>query len=162
MSDKILIEWTGLGGQHIATEHGKVFMIPKAVTPVPVAVWEVARPWFQDTIVLKGTVLTKEQEDQGRFIEHAAKVEIEEVPEKKGPGGKILEKASTKTMLSDIKDLADLPDSEARAILEKIVDTAILTEYLDSPDLDDKPALKGAVERQLKAVEEKGSKKKGK
>lgn len=162
MSENILIEWTGKGAQHIATEHGKVFMIPEAVTPVPLVVWETARPWFKDQIVAKGTVLTQEQREQGRFIEHAAEIKVEEVPEKKGPGGKVVEAASTKATITEVKDLADLPDSEARAILEKIVDPAVLNAYLTSPELDDKPALKGAVERQLKVVEEKGTKKKGK
>lgn len=162
MSDNILIEWTGDGAQHIATEHGKVFMIPKAITPVPLIVWETARPWFKDIIVPKGTILTAEQISQGRFIEHAATVKVEDVPEKKGPGGKILEAATSKATITDVKDLADLPDSDARAILEKIVDPAVLGAYLESPELDDKPALKGAIERQMKAIEEKGSKKKGK
>lgn len=162
MSENILIEWTGIGAQHIATEHGKVFMIPKAITPVPLAIWETARPWFADIIVPKGTVLTKEQESQGRFIEHAAEVKVEQVPEKKGPGGKIVEKATSKATITNVKDLADLPDSEARPLLEKIVDPAVLTAYLESPELDDKPALKGAVERQLKVIEDKGTKKKAK
>jgi hypothetical protein len=56
----------------------------------------------------------------------------------------------------------DLPDSEARAILEKIVDPSVLETYLTSPELDDKPALKGAVDRRLSEVKEKGSKKKAK
>lgn len=162
MSDKILIEWTGDGAQHIATEHGKVFMIPKAITPVPLDVWETARPWFKDSIVPKGTVLTAEQLSQGRFIEHAATVEVVETAAEKGPGGKIVKAATSKAKISDVKDLADLADSEARAILEKIVDPVVLSEYLKSPELDDKPALKGAIERQRQTVLEKGSKKKSK
>lgn len=162
MSDNILIEWTGDGAHHIATEHGRVFMIPKAITPVPLIVWETARPWFKDIIVPKGAILTAEQISHGRFIEHAAAVKVEEVPEKKGPGGKVVEAASTKATITEVKDLADLPDSEARAILEKIADPAVLNAYLTSSELDDKPALKGAVERQLKVVEEKGTKNKGK
>jgi hypothetical protein len=162
MSDKILIEWTGKGAQHIATEHGKVFMIPEAITPVPLIIWETARPWLKDLIVVEGTILTEEQSSQGRFIEHAAKVTIEEVPEKKGQGGKVLEPKTTKATITDVKDLADLPDSEARAILSKIVDPAVLEEYLTSTELDDKPALKGAVDRRLTEVKEKGSKKTGK
>lgn len=159
MSDKILIEWTGEGAQHIATEHGKVFMIPKAITPVPLIVWETARPWFKDLIVAKGTVLTQEQESQGRFIEHAAKVEVEEIPAKKGQGGKILEPKTSKATITDVKDLSDLPDSEARALLDKIVDPAVLESYLTSTELDDKPALKGAIDRRLVEVKEKGTKK---
>lgn len=162
MSDNILIEWTGKGAHHIATEHGKVFMIPEAITPVPLTVWEAFRAWNKDLIVPKGTILTETQKSQGRFIEHAATVKVEEVPEKKGPGGKVVEQAAVKATITDVKDLADLPDSEARPLLEKIVDVEVLTAYLESPDLDDKPALKGAIERQIKAVEEKGSKKKGK
>jgi hypothetical protein len=162
MSENILIEWTGKGAQHIATEHGKVFMIPEAITPVPIAIWETARPWFKDLIVTKGTVLTSEQASQGRFIEHAAKVEVEDVPAKKGPGGKVLETATSKATITDVKDIVDLPDSEARAILEKIVDPSVLETYLTSPELDDKPALKGAVDRRLSEVKEKGSKKKAK
>ena len=49
---------------------------------------------------------------------------------------------------------------EARALLEKIVDPAILEAYLESPDLDDKPALKGAIDRRLSDVKDKGASKK--
>lgn len=156
MSEHILIEWTGKGAQHIATEQGKVFMIPEAITPVPLAIWETARPWFRDLIVPKGTILTDTQQSQGRFIEHAAKVEVEEIPAKKGQA------ATSKATITDVKDLADLPDSEARVLLDKIVDPAVLEAYLTSTELDDKPALKGAIDRRLVEVKEKGSKKKGK
>ena len=157
-NENALIEWTGVGAKHLATDKGNAFCIPKAITPVPVEVWAIARAWYKDLIVLSKNDVSKEDLDYGRFIEHHIKATTVEVPEKKGPGGKVLEEASTETVL-EAKDLADLEESQARKIIDMIVDPAILTAYLDNPDLDSKASLKGAIERRLKVVEEKGERK---
>ena len=162
LPENVLIEWTGIGAKHIATEHGNAFLIPKAVTPVPVAVWETARPWVANLIIPNASAVSEADLNHGRFIEHHVKSETVVVPEKKGPGGKVTEPGSTTSKITDAKDLADLPDSEARLLIGKIVDPRILQGYLESESLDDKPALKGAIERQIKEVESKGAGKKAK
>lgn len=156
-NENALIEWTGVGAKHIATEHGNAFCIPKSITPIPSEIWSVARGWYSDLIVTSAASVDQKDLDHGRFIEHHLKAKVVEVPEKKGPGGKVVEEAHTETVL-EVKDLADLEDSEARKIIDKIVDPAILTAYLENPELDSKASLKGAIERRLKVVEEKGSK----
>ena len=156
MADNALIEWTGLGAKHIATQEGNAFFIPGAITPVPVAVWQIARPWVKDLIVEDARSLEQKDKDNGRFVEHFVSVEAVEIPEKKGGGGKIVEEARTEYSVS-AKDLSDLKDSEARAVIAKIVDIAVLESYLTSEALDAFPALKGAIERQIKDVNEKGT-----
>lgn len=158
MSDNALIEWTGIGATHIATPEGNAFCIPKAITPIPVAIWTIAREWNKHLIIASESEATKEQLDHGRFIEHHAEVTTETVDAKKGPGGKIIEEASTTTVI-EAKDLADLAETEARKVIGKIVDPQILQGYLDNPALDALPGLKGAIERRLKVIEEKGKKK---
>lgn len=162
LPENVLIEWTGLGAKHIATEHGNAFLIPQAVTPIPVAVWATARPWVSGLIIESASKVSEAQLKEGRFIEHHVKSETVVVADKKGPGGKITEPGSTAVQITDAKDLADLPDSEARLLIGKIVDPRILQGYLESESLDDKPALKGAIERQIKEVESKGAGKKAK
>lgn len=157
-NENALIEWTGLGAKHLATEHGNAFCIPKAITPIPLAIWNTARPWVKDLIVTSKGAVEQVDLDHGRFIEHHLKVEVVEVPEKKGPGGKVLEEATTETRI-EAKDLADLEDSEARKMIALIVDPEILKGYLENPDLDSKASLKGAIERRLKEVEDKGTRK---
>lgn len=160
LPENVLIEWTGIGAKHIATEHGNAFLIPKAVTPIPVAVWATARPWVANLIISSTSAAMEAELNEGRLIEHHVKSETVVVAEKKGPGGKVVEPGSTTVQITDAKDLADLPDSEARALISKIVDPLILEAYLDSPSLDDKPGLKGAIERQIKDVDVKGNGKK--
>ena len=162
LPENVLIEWTGIGAKHIATEAGNVFLIPKAVTPVPVAVWSIARPWVESLIVKDTRALPDAELNEGRFVEHHVKAETTVIPEKKGPGGKIVESAVTTVQITEAKDLGDLPDSEARALVAKIVDPLLLQGYLDSPALDDKPGLKGAIERRITEIETKGTKKKTK
>lgn len=157
-TENVLIEWTGLGAKHIATEKGNAFCIPKAITPIPVEIWSLARNWHKDLIVTNPALVEQVALDHGRFVEHHVKVSTVEVPEKKGPGGKVVEEATTETVL-DAKDLADLEESEARTVIGKIVDPAILQGYLENPELDSKTSLKGAIERRLKVVEEKGERK---
>lgn len=155
----VLLEWTGAGSKHIATELGNAFLITRSITRVPSDIWAIARPWNEDLIVPATQILSDKEKELGRIIEHGVKVEVENVPESKGPGGKVLSPARKVSKIVEAKDLKDLPDSEARAILSKIVDPAVLNGYLEDPSLDDKQALKGAIERRLKEVEEKGSKK---
>lgn len=163
LAESVLLEWTGIGAKHIATALGNAFMIPKSVTPVPVAVWELARPWIvaAGLLVPSKDGVSQEALDHGRIIEHGVKVEVIATPAKKGPGGKILEDATNVTTITAAKDLMDLPDSEARALISKIFDPLLLKSYLESPAMDAFPGLKGAIERQLKSVEA-GGKKKGK
>lgn len=156
-NENALIEWTGIGIKHIATPEGNATCFPGSVTPVPKVIWATCREWFKDLIVPSRGSVDQKALDHGRFIEHHLKVEVVEVPEKKGPGGKVVEEATTEIRIG-VKDLADLEDSEARQIIEKIVDPAVLTGYLESEVLDSKASLKGAIERRLKVVEEKGSK----
>lgn len=155
----VLLEWTGVGAKHIATEIGNAFLIPKSVTRVARGIWEIAREWHLDLIVPASQILTDTEKNLGRIIEHAIKVTTENVPEVKGPGGKIVTPARKVSKIVDAKDLKDLQDSEARALLSKIVDPAVLKGYLEDPELDGKDALKGAIDRRLKEVGEKGSKK---
>lgn len=154
--ENVLIEWTGIGAKHIATPDGNAFLIPKAVTPIPTAIWATARPWVQGLIIESKDKASEAQLNDGRFIEHHVKIKTTEIPEKKGPGGKVIEDARVSVEIVEAKDLADLPDSEARALISKIVDPLILQGYLDSPSLDSFPGLKGAIERQIKDVETKG------
>jgi hypothetical protein len=162
LASHVQIEWTGIGAKHIATPKGNSFMIPKAVTPIPREVWELARPWIEAAglIITHKSQANQEQLDQGRIIEHGIKVETVTIPAKKGPGGKILEEGSSTAKITEALALQDMPDSEARALIEKTFDPVLLKEYLESPELDAFPGLKGAIERQLTAVE-KGGKKKG-
>lgn len=157
-NENALIEWTGLGIKHIATPEGNAICLPGAITPVPTAIWALSRDWFKDLIVTSTAGIDKKDLDHGRFIEHHVKVSVEEIPEKKGPGGKVVKEASTGTVV-EAKDLADLEDSEARKIIDKIVDPLILEGYLANDALDSKASLKGAIERRLKVVEEKGKRK---
>ena len=149
-----LIEWTGKGIKHIATEAGNAILYPGAITPVPKEIWGIARGWVAHLIVESAFGTEQKHLDEGRFIEHFVKVSTEEIPEKKGPGGKVVEEARTETVV-EAKDLADLPESEAKKIIAKIVDLEILKAYSESPSLDGKTAITGAIERQIKAVEEK-------
>ena len=162
LASHVQIEWTGIGAKHVATPKGNAFMIPRAVTPIPREVWELARPWIEASgiIISSRTQATQEQLDDGRIIEHGIKVEVTNTPAKKGPGGKILEEGSSTAKITEALALQDMPDSEARALIQKTFDPILLKEYLDSPELDAFPALKGAIERQLKVVEA-GGKKKG-
>lgn len=159
VSPFVLLEWTGLGGKHIATEIGNAFLIPRAVTPVAREIWEIAREWHTDLIVPASQILSDTEKNLGRIIEHAVKIATENIPEAKGPGGKVITPARKVSKIVEAKDLKDLPDSEARALLAKIVDVAVLQAYLDSSELDAFAALKGAIERRIKEVEEKGTKK---
>jgi hypothetical protein len=156
LAENVLLEWTGIGAKHIATEAGNAFLIPGAVTPVPVAIWAIARPWNLPLIITDKNTVSEEHLKHGRLLEHYVKAETSEVPEKRGPGGKVTEEARVVTKITGAKDLQDLPDSEARKLLDKIVDIAVLQGYLDNPELDAFPGLKGAIERRITTVEEKG------
>ena len=149
-----LIEWTGTGIKHIATGAGNAILYPKAITPVPKEIWEIARDWVSHLIVESVVGVDPKHIEDGRIVEHFVKVTKEEIPEKKGPGGKVVEEARTATVV-EATDISKLKDSEAKKIIEKIVDLEILAAYAESPALDDRPALKGAIERQIKEVEEK-------
>lgn len=139
-----LIEWTGDGIKHFTHElHGSAFCIPGAITPVPVELWTAVRDWVKDLIVEDAKSLDDATKKQGRFVEHYVTV-------KKGPGGRVASVAA--------KDLVNLSDSEARAMVAKMVDIELLTAYLDSEDLDGRDVVKGAIERRIKEVEAKGSK----
>lgn len=153
------VEWTGIGAKHIQTEAGSAFMIPKSVTPVRTEVWEIARPWVASLIITDTKSVTEAQLSEGRFLEHGITVEVVSTPAKKGPGGKIVEEGSTSTKITSAKDLMDMADSEARAIISKIFDIRILQEYLESPDMDAFAGLKGAIERRIVEIEKKGAKK---
>lgn len=139
-----LIEWTGLGIKHFKADNvGEAFCIPGAVTPVPVELWAAVRDWVKDLIVEDAGDLSKAAKDAGRFIEHHVVI-------KKGPGGRV------SAVLA--KDLPDLQDSEARALIAKMFDTELLTAYMDDGRLDGRPALLGAVERQIREIEKNGTK----
>lgn len=155
----VLLEWTGAGAKHLATEAGNSFLIPRSVTRVPAPIWEIARPWHTDLIVPASAILSDKEKDLGRIIEHGVNVSVETIPEVKGPGGKVVAPARKVSKVVDSKDLKDLPDSEARALLSKIVDPVVLQGYLEDPALDGLPSLKGAIERRLTEVKEKGTKK---
>lgn len=157
----VLLEWTGLGAKHLATDAGNAFLIPRSITRVATPIWEIARPWHTDLIVPAGEILSDKDKELGRIIEHSVTVAVENVPERKGPGGTVTAPARRSTKVTAAKDLKDLSDSEARTLLTKIVDPVTLEGYLKDPELDGLPSLKGAIERRLKEVQEKGSKKAG-
>jgi len=155
----VLIEWTGIGAKHLSTEVGNAFLIPRSITRVPTAVWEIVRPWNMDLIVPASQILSDKERDIGRIIEHSVTVTTENIPERKGPGGKVEAPARKTAKVTAAKDLKDLPDTEARALLSKIVDPVTLQGYLEDPELDGMDSLKGAIERRLTEVQKKGSKK---
>lgn len=156
VAENALIEWSGQGIKHIATPAGNATLLPGAVTPVATAVWAIARPWLESLIVKSLDAVSEVDKKHGRIVEHFLKAETVEVPEKKGPGGKVIEDAHNETKIVIAKDLGDLSDSDARAIIGKIVDPAILEGYLASEALDGK-GLKDAIERRIKAIAEKGA-----
>lgn len=159
LASHVHIEWTGIGAKHINTEEGSAFLIPKSVTPVHPAVWEIARPWLVGLIIKDPRACTEAELNDGRLIEHGFTVDTVVVPPKKGPGGKILEEGTSSTKITSAKDLQDMEDSVARALIAKIFDIAILQEYLTSSVLDASPGLKGAIERRIVEIEKKGAKK---
>jgi hypothetical protein len=138
-----LIEWTGDGIKHFTDGVTSAFCIPGAITPVPVELWTTVRDWVKDLIVEDVKSIDEATKKQGRFVEHHVTV-------KKGPGGRVASVSA--------KDLVNLSDSEARAMVAKMVDPALLNAYLDSEDLDGRDVVKGAIERRIKEVEAKGSK----
>lgn len=153
------IEWTGIGAKHIQTEFGSAFLIPRSVTPVRTEVWEAARPWLASLIINDTKSHTDAQLADGRLLEHGITVEVVTIPAVKGPGGKIMSEASSTTKITSAKDLMDMADSEARAIIAKIFDIRILQEYLESPEMDAFAGLKGAIERRIVVIEKNGAKK---
>lgn len=153
-SEFVLVEWTGTNLKFlldpIYLQHG--------INRIPVAFWTENRRHFLDKIVTVDQFLSEADRKAGRIIERFATVETskETVPARKGPGGMVLEPASTvsTTVVKKAKDIQNLAPSEAVSIVSQIFDMALL-KSLNKLPLD--ASVLAAARDQIDTINEKNA-----
>lgn len=144
LSENVIIEWTGDCIKHIPER----IILNTGTNEVPRKLWEASR-WMVEDLIATGPLDDKARKE-GRIIEHGIDATTEQVPEKKGPGGKVVEEAKTVTKIKTAKGLADYDQEKAIELVQACNNLKDLKSWSKA---EVRPGVAVAIKDQIEKIE---------
>ena len=143
LSESVILEWTGDNIKHVPEN----IVLNTGTNEVPRKSWEASR-WMVEDLIAKNP--TEAERKEGRIIEHGIDATTEQVPEKKGPGGKVIEEAKTITKIKAAKGLADYDQEKAIELVQACNNLKDLKSWSKA---EVRPGVAVAIKDQIEKIE---------
>lgn len=137
----MIVKWNPPNGGLfvVPNDNGNDLVLQPGPNEVPTATWKTSRRHVLDRI------------ERGDIVEVGVELATESVPEKKGPGGKVLEPAQEEGGLKTVTEFAGLGINEASALALETTSLVTLKAWLEP---ETRGAVATALRKQIQKMED--------